>query len=127
MGVLFSVLYFLWVSYFLALFSRYFLAHILGSNLWVSYFLSLTAAADARSSGFWEVMTRKDGNKQWAYKGFALYTHSYDEAIGHIRGHSLYDIADVDGDEEALERTLMLARVGNAMGGAGVYWSIAKP
>jgi predicted lipoprotein with Yx(FWY)xxD motif len=86
-----------------------------------------TAPADASSNGFWEVIARDDGSKQWAYKGFALYTHSNDQSPGHMRGHSLYDIADVDGDSEALARTRLLAEVGNAMGGAGIYWSIAKP
>ena len=86
-----------------------------------------TAPANATSSGFWEVISRDDGSKQWAYKGFALYTHNNDESPGHMRGHSLYDIADVDGDLEALARTRLLAEVGNAMGGAGIYWSIAKP
>ena len=43
-----------------------------------------------------------------------------------MRGHSLYDIADVDGDEEAIARTKYLAEVGNALGGAGIYWSVAN-
>lgn len=86
-----------------------------------------TASADAKSSGFWEVISREDGNKQWAYKGFALYTYAGDESIGQIRGHNLYEIADVDGDAAAIARTRLLAEVGNAMGGAGIYWSIAKP
>ncbi|NKB32740.1 MAG: hypothetical protein GKR91_06545 [Pseudomonadales bacterium] len=85
------------------------------------------APADATSNGFWEVVTRRDGSKQWAYKGFALYTNSYDEAPGQMLGHSIYEIADVDGDEAAIARTKQLAEVGNALGGAGVYWSVAKP
>ena len=72
-------------------------------------------------------MTRLDGTRQWAYKGFALYTNSEDKSAGQMRGHSLYDIADVDGDEEAIARTKYLAEVGNALGGAGIYWSVAKP
>jgi len=86
-----------------------------------------TAAADAKPSGFWELFTREDGSRQWAYKGFALYTHSYDEVPGHLRGHSLYDIADVDGDVDAFERSAMLARVSGTASGAAVYWSVAKP
>lgn len=85
------------------------------------------APPDAISNGFWEVVTRRDGSRQWAYKGFALYTNSDDNAVGQMNGHSIYDIADVDGDEEATARTKLLAEVGNALGGAGVYWSVAKP
>ena len=85
------------------------------------------APTDAIASGFWEVITRNDGTRQWAYKGFALYTNNEDDAAGQMRGHSIYDIADVDGDEVAIARTKHLAEVGNALGGAGVYWSVAKP
>jgi len=85
------------------------------------------APTDAIANGFWEVITRNDGTRQWAYKGFALYTNNEDEAAGQMRGHSIYDIADVDGDEVAIARTKHLAEVGNALGGAGVYWSVAKP
>ena len=85
------------------------------------------APIEAKSSGFWEIITRTNGLKQWAYKGFALYTFSDDEALGDIRGHSLYDIAYVDGDNDAINRTKMLAELGNATGGAGIYWSVVKP
>ena len=85
------------------------------------------APDNANANGFWEVVTRNDGTKQWAYKGFALYTNSEDVASGQMRGHDIYDIADVDGDEAAISRTKHLAEVGNALGGAGVYWSVAKP
>src|ERR1700691_5875700 len=32
----------------------------------------LTAAADAKPSGDWSIITRSDGGKQWAYKGKPL-------------------------------------------------------
>ena len=85
------------------------------------------AAPDAQSAGFWEVISRPDGARQWAYKGFALYTYRGDEAPGQIRGHSIYEFANVGDSDADVERATMLARVGNAPGGAGVYWSIAKP
>lgn len=85
------------------------------------------ADSNAQSNGFWEVITRRDGSRQWAYKGFALYTNASDETPGQMRGHSIYDIADVDGSEAAIARTKYLAEVGNALGGAGIYWSVAKP
>lgn len=85
------------------------------------------APASATSNGFWEVVTRLDGRRQWAYKGFALYTSIADQGAGQMNGHSIYDIAEVDGNEAATARTKLLAEVGNALGGAGVYWSVAKP
>lgn len=85
------------------------------------------APVGSRSNGFWEVIVREDGREQWAYKGFAVYTYTDDEADGDMRGHSLYDIGQIDGDAEAVARTKMLAEVGNATGGAGIYWSVVKP
>ena len=81
----------------------------------------------AKSNGFWEVIIREDGRGQWAYKGFAVYTYGDDQAYGDMRGHSLYDIGQIDGDTDAIARTKMLAEVGNATGGAGIYWSVVKP
>ena len=85
------------------------------------------ARADARSNGFWEIVARPDGINQWAYKGFALYTHVGDTAPGQNRGQGTYAFADLDGSSENLHRAATLADIGNAGGGAGVYWNIAKP
>ena len=85
------------------------------------------ASAGARSNGFWEVIARPDGINQWAYKGFALYTHTGDTAPGQNRWQGTYVFADLDGSSENLHRAATLADIGNAGGGAGVYWNIAKP
>lgn len=85
------------------------------------------AAADARSTGFWEVLVRRDGSRQWAYKGYALYTHAGDEAPGQSRGQATYAFATLDGSREELERAVRLAGIGRTYGGAGVYWNVAKP
>ena len=85
------------------------------------------ASIGARSQGFWEVITRGDGTPQWAYKGFALYTYAGDAAAGQNRGQAIYTLIDPGGRDVSLERVAMLANIGNAGGGAGVYWHIAKP
>ena len=85
------------------------------------------ASAKARSTGFWEVITRRDGNRQWAYKGYAVYTYAGDEAPGQNRGQATYAFATPDGTREEIERTVWLAELGKTYGGAGVYWNIAKP
>ena len=85
------------------------------------------ASVGARSQGFWEVITRGDGTQQWAYKGFALYTYAGDAAAGQNRGQATYTLIDPGGRDVSLERVAMLANIGNAGGGAGVYWHIAKP
>lgn len=85
------------------------------------------ASADARSTGFWEAITRRDGSRQWAYKGYAVYTHAGDEAPGQNRGQATYAFATLDGSPEEIERAVWLAELGGTYGGAGVYWNVAKP
>lgn len=46
----------------------------------------LMASADARASGPYTVITRDDGNRQWAYKGKPLYTWVKDTKPGDITG-----------------------------------------
>ncbi|MEO8315439.1 MAG: hypothetical protein ABI645_11655 [Pseudomonadota bacterium] len=40
----------------------------------------LAAAADSKDDGEWNIVTRDDGSKQWAYKGQPLYTFARDTA-----------------------------------------------
>ena len=46
----------------------------------------LMAAADAKASGEWSIITRDDGSKQWAYKGKPLYVWSKDQKPGDMTG-----------------------------------------
>ena len=85
------------------------------------------ASPDARSTGFWEVIERGEGTRQWAYKGYALYTYADDEAPGQNRGQATYTFARPDGGPDDIERTVWLAELGDTYGGAGVYWNVAKP
>jgi len=83
------------------------------------------AAPGSKANGFWEVIDREDGTKQWAYKGYALYTHTGDKASGDMNGNDAYDIADYnDSSDEAYRRLALLVEVN---GVSSVYWHIAKP
>ena len=44
------------------------------------------AAANAKPVGSWTIFTRKDGKRQWAYDGYALYTSSLDQRPGEVIG-----------------------------------------
>ncbi|MGE4064926.1 MAG: hypothetical protein AB7E79_16295 [Rhodospirillaceae bacterium] len=44
------------------------------------------ASANAQAVDKWTVLTRKDGTKQWAYDGFALYTSVLDNNPGDVYG-----------------------------------------
>jgi predicted lipoprotein with Yx(FWY)xxD motif len=52
----------------------------------------LTAAADAKSSGDWTVVTRDDGGKQWAYKGKPLYAFAKDAKPGDATGDGVNNV-----------------------------------
>jgi predicted lipoprotein with Yx(FWY)xxD motif len=85
------------------------------------------APANAGANGFWETIERPDGTRQWAYKGYALYTYAGDKASGDHNGQAIYDFAKTEGDASDLKRTAFFAEVGKADAGAGIYWNIAKP
>lgn len=46
----------------------------------------LMAAADARASGEWSIVTRDDGGRQWAYRGKPLYRWIKDQKPGDRTG-----------------------------------------
>ena len=52
----------------------------------------LVAAADAKPSGDWTVVTREDGAKQWAYKGKPLYTWTKDTKAGDVTGDGFNNV-----------------------------------
>jgi predicted lipoprotein with Yx(FWY)xxD motif len=52
----------------------------------------LMAAADAKPSGDWTVVTRDDGGKQWAYKGKPLYTWGKDAKPGDKTGDGVNNV-----------------------------------
>ena len=54
------------------------------------------AAKGAQATGYWSVIDRKDGKRQWAYKNAALYTHA-NEAPGALDGNETYHIEFDDG------------------------------
>jgi predicted lipoprotein with Yx(FWY)xxD motif len=52
----------------------------------------LLAAADAKAEGDWSLGDRKDGAKQWAYKGKPLYLWIKDEKPGDTTGDGVNDV-----------------------------------
>lgn len=50
------------------------------------------AAADAKPFGDWSIVTRKDGAKQWAYKGKPLYTWQDDKVPGDVTGEGVNNV-----------------------------------
>src|SRR5690606_34230927 len=58
------------------------------AELWTPFL----APQDAKPQGYWDVYTRADGSKQWAYQGYALWTYAEDERPGDMLGHDTYDM-----------------------------------
>jgi predicted lipoprotein with Yx(FWY)xxD motif len=50
------------------------------------------AAAGAAPSGDWTIVTREDGNKQWAYKGKPLYDFAKDTKPGDAGGEGVNNV-----------------------------------
>lgn len=52
----------------------------------------LEAPADAEPCGFWEILIRGDGKKQWSYKGYALYRYAGEREPGAVEGDTVREI-----------------------------------
>jgi len=85
------------------------------------------APQDAQPAGFWEVMTRADGSKQWSYKGYALYRYAGDKKPGDVKGWDSFDIFTNNHLQKVSNTTAEVAiqaRTGNQ---TGLYWSHMYP
>ncbi len=54
--------------------------------------LPFKAPADAKATGFWDIVKGADGSPQWSYKGYALYRFAGDKKPGDVNGIEHYDI-----------------------------------
>lgn len=78
----------------------------------------LRAAPDSLSSAYWSVLMRPDGTRQWAYKGFALYTYSA-EKPGEINGNEVYELARL-GERRIGSHGYVGDNVGSSEAGQGI-------
>lgn len=67
--------------------------------------IPLKAPADALPWGEWTIVSRPEG-AQWAYRGYPLYTHVADKALGDALGHDMYQLTS---------------------GNNGLFWRVALP
>jgi predicted lipoprotein with Yx(FWY)xxD motif len=66
----------------------------------------LRALPDAVGSGYWSIVLRNDGTRQWAYQGYPLYTFAQDHKPGDMIGREVFDLTD---------------------GSHALYWRLASP
>ncbi len=70
------------------------------------FWLPFAAAPDAQPGGYWSILRRPDGTRQWAYQGYALYINAKDQKAGDMNGRDVFDFTD---------------------GTNAFYWRIARP
>lgn len=79
------------------------------------------APEDAKPQGYWDVYTRADGKKQWAYQGYALWSYAGDKKPGDMLGHDIYSM------QFAMDAKTRID-VGTPMDGiATLIWATAFP
>jgi predicted lipoprotein with Yx(FWY)xxD motif len=83
--------------------------------------LPVKANAKAQPSGFYQIITREDGTRQWTYKGYALYTYAGDKKPGDMLGNDLYDFAFSRDPNKAAERPSRMTAAG------ALLWMYAFP
>ena len=79
----------------------------------------LPAPAGASPSGYWEIFTRADGTRQWAYKGYALYSYGDDHASGDVNGNERYALNPLNQNDSSS------APPGGGLG--ALFWRAATP
>jgi len=88
-------------------------------------FQPFAAPADAVASGFWSVLTRDDGSKQWAYRNYALYTYAGDTKPGDLRGLNIWNLSINDPDL-GMESQLTKLKI-DAETMSAIFWTTAYP
>lgn len=83
------------------------------------------APPDARPQGYWEIYQRPEGTRQWAYKGFALYTYIDDQPNGVAQGHFEFDYTV--GDEGRYSVSDAAAAVSIDFTPTGFFWAVGTP
>jgi predicted lipoprotein with Yx(FWY)xxD motif len=78
----------------------------------------LLAPDSSQASGYWTVLKRPDGRKQWAYQGYALYASERDKKPGDMLSNDDYDVLRVES---------VALRSAIDPFGSGLYWHAVAP
>ncbi|MBD25176.1 MAG: hypothetical protein CMG46_09240 [Candidatus Marinimicrobia bacterium] len=81
----------------------------------------LSAPSDAQPSGEWTMYHHEDGSRQWAYRGFALYTYSGDETPGDMRSDESFEPWRGENAKVGLETVSIIGTAST------MYWRVASP
>jgi predicted lipoprotein with Yx(FWY)xxD motif len=98
------------------------------SNDCLAQWKPFLAPADAQPQGFWDVATRPDGQKQWIYQGYAMWTYTGDRKPGDMNGNDDFQYAFAGQANMASDAPMPTYDFGTWMDGApAMYWVIATP
>ncbi len=86
------------------------------------------ASDSEQSQSYWEIYERENGIRQWAYKGFPLYTNSKDEAFGQATQSHIFDY--IGAGENRYDPTEIIVDYDKAMVDSffpALVWRVSKP
>jgi hypothetical protein len=94
------------------------------------------APADALPCGYWDIITRPGGARQWTYKGFAMYRYAADKP-GETGGNAIYALAQIDGNGNAatagrtaptdLDPNDFVGGAASGLGVSAMFWHAVIP
>lgn len=83
------------------------------------------APTGAKPSGYWDIMTRDNGVRQWAYKGYALYTYVGDTKPGDTLGNDTYDFLVYNDINRAVDAPSPMVR--KLQGAGAMFFGVMPP
>ena len=75
------------------------------------------APPDAEPAGYWDILNRPDGSRQWSYQGYALYSYAGDKKPGDMTGNDIYDMQVNRDPQTAADMSIPIS----------LYWHVAWP
>jgi predicted lipoprotein with Yx(FWY)xxD motif len=84
------------------------------------------APANSLPCGYWDVVKRDDGTRQWAFKGFALYTHAADKP-GDLAGNGVYTLETVGSNAGHAAAADPRVREAAGAGVGAMFWHAVVP
>jgi predicted lipoprotein with Yx(FWY)xxD motif len=85
-----------------------------------------SAPAEALPGGYWDIVARADGTRQWVYKGFALYTYVADRP-GAINGNAIYDLQQIGSMERGVDPNGSMRAAAPGVGLGAMFWHAVVP
>ena len=90
-------------------------------KIWQPFF----ATPSAEGRGYWEIITRTDGKRQWAYKGYLQYININDQPFGQALSNNVYNYV-IDQDSKYNVDDIR-PTIDNVHGSRALVWRATSP